>query len=132
MKRGLLNPERMTYGATTKIGPVDSIQDQVRNMVESAFGKTAERAIIMEDHGYPFTASLPVWGKKPWRKLYSDDGLHPRPTPAQWGARAKYILKYAGNNKRFVNFEHLPNSYPIDLNLQIATIKAIKKACEGV
>jgi hypothetical protein len=132
MKRGLLKPERMTYGATTKIGPVDSIQDQVRNMVESAFGKTAERAIIMEDHGYPFTASLPVWGKKPWRKLYSDDGLHPRPTPAQWGARAKYILKYAGNNKRFVNFEHLPNSYPIDLNLQIATIKAIKKACEGV
>lgn len=129
VKAKKLDFNRMTYGATTKIGPTDSIQDQVRNMVEDTFGKAAERAIIMEDHGYPFTASLPVWGKKPWRKLYSDDGLHPRPIPTQWGARAKYILNYAGDKTKFVNFEHLPEAYPMDLAFDVATIGSIFRAC---
>jgi hypothetical protein len=131
MKRGLLNPERMTYGATTKIPDEGSNQEKVRLIVRDTFGAATERKIIMEDHGYPFTASIPAWAKKIYEKLYSDDGLHPRPTPTQWAARVKYILNYAGDKARFVNFEHLPNSYPIDLNLQVATIKAIKKACEG-
>lgn len=130
MKRGLLKPDRMTYGATTKIPDEGSNQEKVRLIIRDTFGVAVERKIIMEDHGYPFTLSIPAWGKKPQEKLYSDDGLHPRPLPSAWAARVKYILKYAGADRaRFVNFEHLPDSYPIDVALQVATIQAIKKAC---
>jgi hypothetical protein len=132
IKLRTLDFNRMTYGATTKVSAGNSIQDTVRISVRDTFGPIAEKNMMMEDHGFPFTASLPVWGNKPWRKLYSDDGLHPRPTPSAWAARARYILANypisASGRPRLISFEHLPDKYPMDLALDVATIKAIKAA----
>jgi len=144
MKRGLIDPNRTTYGATTKIGPTDSVQDQVRHLVEDQFGMKASRDMIMEDHGYPFAVSLPVWGNKPNRKMYSDDGFYggkslcdkrdkrARPSAVEWGARAKYILDHypssASGRPRLISFEHLPGFYPPNDVCQAATIRAISGA----
>jgi len=142
-----LDFNRMAYGATTKIftgdytHDGDSIQDYVRLAVREEFGLSAEKNIIMEDHGWPFKESLPAWGNKPWRKIYSDDGFYggkslcdkrdkrARPSAVEWGARAKYILDHypssASGRPRLISFEHLPGFYPPDTVCQAATIKAI-------
>lgn len=130
--------DHLTYGATTKIVAGDSNQDIIRNAVEDTFGKDAERSIFMEDHGWPFTASLPIWGKKPWRKIYSDDGyydaLDNRPSPTAWGAKAKFILTnyYSAARPQIISFEHLPpkgdHSKP---EREAAAIRAISAAYKG-
>lgn len=136
--------DRLTYGATTKIVSGDSNQDVIRNAVEDTFGKTAERSIIMEDHGFPFTASLPAWGNKPWRKLYSDDGCYTgkslcdknargsRPSAVEWQAKAAYILNHYPAEKNgmqgLINFEHLTAVYPPNADCQAGTIRAISGA----
>jgi hypothetical protein len=139
-----LDFNRMTYGATTNVSAGDSIQDTVRISVRDTFGPIAEKNMMMEDHGYPFAASLPVWGNKPWRKIYSDDGFYggkslcdkrdkgARPSAVEWGARAKYILDHYPSSglgrSRLISFEHLPGVYPPDTVCQTATIKAISGA----
>jgi len=140
-----LDFNRLTYGATTKVGSDDSIQDQVRLLVREAFGLKAEKNMMMEDHGFPFAASLPVWGKKPWRKIYSDDGFYggkslcdkrdkgARPSAVEWWAKAAYILSHyplsAPGRPRLISFEHLPGVYPPNTGCQVATIRSISGAC---
>lgn len=141
-----LDFNKLTYGATTKITDGDSIQDLVRQAVGDEFGPVAEKNIIMEDHGFPFTDSLPVWGNKPWRKLYSDDGCYigkskcdtypgkgARPSAEEWGAKALDILtKYpaaVNGRERLISFEHLPAGGRSDnLDCHVETIKAISGA----
>ena len=137
---------RATLGATAKIaGAGDSIQDLIRKNVRDAFGLIAEKDVIQEDHGYPFTASLPIWGNKPYRKLYSDDGFYfghslcdksfkgARPSAAEWGAMAKSILKKypaaLGGRERLISFEHLPAGFSTgSLDCKVAPIRAISGA----
>jgi len=146
VKAKKLDFNRLAYGATTKISAKDSIQDRVRQLVRDKFGPAAEKCIIMPDHGWPFTASLPVWGKKPYRKLYSDDGCYTgaskcdirvgkgaRPSATQWGILAKSILtKYPaalGGRERLISFEHLPAGFSTgSLECKVAPIRAISKA----
>ena len=144
IKARKLDFNRMTYGATTNVSAGDSIQDTVRISVRDTFGPIAEKNMMMEDHGYPFAASLPAWGNKPWRKIYSDDGFYggkslcdkrdkgARPSAIELGARAKYILDHypssALGRTRLIGFEHLPGVYPPDTVCQTATIKAISMA----
>jgi hypothetical protein len=141
---------RMTLGATAKIvGAGDSIQDTIRKKVRDTFGLVAEKDVIQEDHGWPFTATLPLWGPKPYRKCYSNDGTyfdpkHPsaskcdisgigkgaRPSAAAQGALAKMILtKYPaslGGRARLISFEHLPAGFGTgSLECKVAPIEAI-------
>ncbi len=133
---------RLTYGATMKnAGAEDSVQDLIRKEVRAKFGLVAEKEVIQEDHGWPFTWGLSIWGNKPYRKLFSDDGFYggaslcdkrdkgARPSAVQWKARAASILATypisLGGRARLISFEHLPGVYPPDTVCQAATIKAI-------
>jgi len=128
VKKYGLDFKRLTYGATVKLPITDSNQFKVRLLVRKQFGSSIEKKILMEDHGYPFTASLPKWAGD-YRGICSDDGLHPRPSPSAWAAKAKFIVTHYPKNTPWI--EHLPETHPIDLALDVATIKAIKKVCEG-
>jgi len=137
---------RVTLGATAKIvGAGDSIQDLIRKKVRDTFGLVMEKDVIQEDHGWPFTATLPLWGPKPYRKLYSDDGFYGghslcdksfkgvRPSATEWGKLSLDILKKypaaASGRERLISFEHLPAGYSTgNLECKIAPIKAISTA----
>lgn len=146
IKSRKLDFNKLAYGATTKIGAEDSVQDTVRLAVRDTFGLVAEKNIVMEDHGFPFTDSLLVWGNKSWRKLYSDDGCYigkskcdtysgkgARPSATEWGTKALAILKAyptaVSGRERLISFEHLPAGGRGDnLECQAETIKAISGA----
>jgi hypothetical protein len=146
IKSKKLDFNRMTYGATTRIVSGDSVQDLIRQAIGDQFGPVAEKNVIMEDHGWPFTDSLPVWGDRPWRKLYSDDGCYTgkskcdtysgqgaRPSATEWGKMALDILKAypaaVSGRERLISFEHLPAGGRSDnLDCQVETIKAISGA----
>jgi hypothetical protein len=136
--------DRLTYGATTKFSQGDSsVQHQLQIMVRDTFGVVAEKNIIMEDHGWPFTDSLIPWVKDR-RRIYSNDGFYfghspcdksfkgARPSAAEFGAMAKKILtKYPvslGGRARLISFEHLPAGYSTgSLECKLAPVRAISK-----
>jgi hypothetical protein len=144
---------RMTLGATAKIvGSGDSIQDLIRKKVRATFGLVAEKDVIQEDHGWPFTATLPIWGNKPYCKCYSNDGTYldpkdpraskydisgigkgARPSAAAQGALAKVILtKYPaslGGRARLISLEHLPAGFSIaTIKRKVEPVEAISEA----
>jgi hypothetical protein len=136
IKTRKLDFNRLTYGATVKVPVLGSVQHQVRLAVRRVFGRPAEEKIIMEDHGWGFNDSLPEWEYGPG--ICSDDGFYggkslcdkrskgARPSAAEWGVKAKYILNHYP--KRTISFEHLPGFYPPNDVCQAATIRAISGA----
>jgi len=132
---------RLTYGATTKPEKANSIQDQVRAIIRSKYGRFAQKSILSPDHGFPFTKNGLL--NLVDAKILSDDGFYlgdskcdvrpgkgARPSAATWGRVSLAILKTSpvadGARWPILFFEHLPAGFSIgDLLCWLAPIMAI-------
>jgi hypothetical protein len=144
-----IDTNRLSYGATTKPEISPSIQDQVRDVVRAELGMAASRNIVMPDHGFPFTTSVPITGKELCRKECSSDGYYfghsacdksdkgARPSQGEWIAVVRRILtRYpisAPGRPRLWTFETLPAGFSTGtLACWMLALSAIRKACDEV